>query len=120
MLEDGKKYIFEDPFIASYMEDLLRSIRLNILLHKVKPYRTVSLEYLGKELKLNKKDIQSLLAELILEQRLHGQIDQIKGFLELESEKQQRGGDSKHQAMLNWARSMQVLHQGLAQRLRAS
>jgi len=57
------------------MDDLLRGIRLNVLIAKVKPYKSVSLDFLSSQLNVSVAEIRSLLAELILENKIKGEID---------------------------------------------
>ena len=52
------------------MDDLLRNIRLNVLVAKIKPYRSVSLDFLARQLNVTQDDIRSFLAELILEEKV--------------------------------------------------
>ena len=85
ILADKNNQILDDPFINQYLDDLLRNIRLNVLIAKVKPYKSVSLEYLANQLNVSRDEIRSLLAELILEEKVKGEIDQLNGFLELQS-----------------------------------
>jgi len=75
ILADKNNHILDDPFIITYLDDLLRNIRLNVLIAKVKPYKTVSLEFLSLQLNVNRDDIRSLLSELILEEKIKGEID---------------------------------------------
>ena len=75
ILNDPKNHILDDPFINQYLDDLLRNIRLNVLIAKVKPYKSVSLEYLARQLNVERDEIRSLLAELILEEKINGEID---------------------------------------------
>ena len=83
ILQDKRHSFFRDPEFAQYLDDLLRSIRLNVLEQKVKPYRTIKLEFLAKELNVSLKEVRQLLSELILEERLDAKIDQLSGFLEI-------------------------------------
>lgn len=73
----------DDPFINQYLDDLLRNIRLNVLIARVKPYKSVSIDYLSEQLNVSKEDICGLLSELILEGKIKGEIDQLNGFLEM-------------------------------------
>ena len=41
-------HINDDPIISAYLEDLLRGIRLKVIINRVKPYKTVSIEHLAK------------------------------------------------------------------------
>ena len=83
ILNSKDSHILDDPFINQYLDDLLRNIRLNVIIARVKPYKTVSLDFLSRELNLSKEDICGLLSELILEERIKGEIDQLNGFLEM-------------------------------------
>jgi COP9 signalosome complex subunit 2 len=47
ILADKDNHILDDPFISQYLDDLLRGIRLNVLIAKVKPYKSISIEYLA-------------------------------------------------------------------------
>jgi COP9 signalosome complex subunit 2 len=48
ILADKNSQILDDPFIITYLDDLLRNIRLNVLAAKVKPYKSVSLDFLAR------------------------------------------------------------------------
>ena len=105
----------DDPFITQYLDDLLRGIRLNVLIARVKPYKSVGLDYLAEQLNVSKEDIRSLLAELILEEKIKGEIDQLNGYLELSSHESR--GSQKHHAMTQWAKSLANLHSQLLKKL---
>jgi len=75
ILKDKNNHILDDPFIITYLDDLLRNIRLNVLIAKVKPYKTVSLDFLASQLDVSKEDVRGLLSELILEEKIKGEID---------------------------------------------
>jgi COP9 signalosome complex subunit 2 len=53
ILRDNRKTVMEDPFIRNYIEDLLRTIRTQVLLKLVKPYTKISIAYLASEAALN-------------------------------------------------------------------
>lgn len=75
LLQNKNNDIFRNQEFAQYLEDLLRNIRLNVLTHKVAPYKTVKLDFLAQELNISSQEVRQLLAELILEKRVDGQID---------------------------------------------
>lgn len=106
ILYDQNSHILDDPFIAQHLDDLLRNIRLNALQAKVKPYTSISLEFLAEQLQVSKEEIRSLLAELILEEKIKGEIDQINGYLEMKAE-EESGGRSK--ALKNWAHNLSLI-----------
>lgn len=62
----------------------------------------------GKELNLKRSEVEALLIDLILDQRLNGKIDQIQGFLLLEDSKQ-TSSSRKHDALERWSESLRSL-----------
>ena len=62
--------IEKDPFINKILDDFVRNIRLKAIEIKIKPYSTVSLQFLARELKVEVSEIKALLIELILEGRV--------------------------------------------------
>ena len=97
VLKDKKVDLLSDPFIDSYLGDLLRSVRLKATEAIVKPYKAVRLEFLAEQLNVQLPEVRSLLSELILEERIKGQIDQIQGILELSASELKI--NAKHRAL---------------------
>ena len=64
-----------DDFIESIIDDFLRSVWLNAIEIMIRPYKSVKLSFLAKELKVDESEINSLLVELILNQTISGKID---------------------------------------------
>ena len=64
-------------------------------------YQTVKLEFLANKVDVDVAEVRSLLAELILEERIQGKIDQVQGILELQSSELQT--TQKHSAVRKWA-----------------
>jgi COP9 signalosome complex subunit 2 len=85
VIQDKKVNLLSDPLIAQYLQDLLRNVRLKALEAMCKPYKAVRLQFLAEKMDVNLEEIRSLLAELILEERIEGAIDQVQGVLELNS-----------------------------------
>merc|ERR1719486_1520314 len=73
--------ILSDAFIRTYLQDLLRNIRLQVLQNIIKPYRCVSLQYLAHEINVSGEEVVSLLVQLILDEKIAARIDGIEGFL---------------------------------------
>ena len=101
--------LFDDPFINQYRDDLFRIIRLDLLIASVKPYKSVSLSFLAKEVNVSIEDICCLLSELILEEKIKGKIDQPNGFLEMSQDSKKEGG-SRHEELCKWASSLSQVH----------
>jgi COP9 signalosome complex subunit 2 len=83
ILRDPESAILSDATMAEHLDPLFRNFRARVVLRRVKPYRTVRLAFLATELKVSLTEVESLLASLILDNRLHGTIDQIDGVLTL-------------------------------------
>ena len=115
ILKNKDSHILDDPIISMYLNDLLRSIRLNVVIARIKPYKAVSLSYLENQLGVTRDVICSLLEELILEERIRGQIDQLNGFLELQGDSTQ--AVSRHAELSKWAKSLSRVHSQLMSQL---
>ncbi|KAG5517264.1 hypothetical protein RHGRI_037877 [Rhododendron griersonianum] len=72
----------DDPFIRNYIEDLLKNVRTQVLLKLIKPYTRIRIPFISKELNVPEKDVEELLVSLILDNRIHGHIDQVNRLLE--------------------------------------
>lgn len=106
----------KDDFMEKCLDDFMRNIRLNALVLRIKPYRSVELSYLAKVLKISEKEVKTLLVELILDQRIDGKIDQEEGshgktFLELNSAKKDAISKNKHQAISHWLDGLSDLNE---------
>lgn len=62
----------------------------------------------NQELNLKRAEVEALLIDLILDQRLNGKIDQIEGFLILDGSKQ-TSSSKKHDALERWSESLRSL-----------
>ena len=95
----------EDPFIRNYIEDLLKTIRTQVLIKLVKPYTQISIAYLSSERALNipQQDVEALCVALILDGVLHGRIDQIDQMLHLDKHAETM---DKYGALDKWAKEL--------------
>lgn len=80
-----------------------------------RPYQKVTLKFLADELSLSITDVESLLVDMILDERLSAHIDQIKGFVAL--------GDNREsiemktlQSLSKWADILGNVTAGIANR----
>merc|ERR1712032_740042 len=83
LLTNPSYKILSDTFIATYLQDLLSNIRLQVLQNIIRPYRCVSLEFLTKELNVSSQEVTSLLVQLILDEKISAKIDGIEGYLHI-------------------------------------
>lgn len=112
---DKKINLLADPLIAQYLDDLLRSVRLNALVSECRPYKAVKLDFLCQKMNVDVPEMRSLLSELILEERIKGQIDQVAGVLELQSSELQQA--QKHTAIRQWATTLVDLNRRLTAKI---
>ena len=87
---------------------------MSVLVQKIKPYKTVSIKFLAEEIKIGEAEVKSLLVELILEQKIKGKIDQLKGFLEIQEKQNWR----RHNAMQKWGKTLLNIHAGLIDKVK--
>lgn len=88
ILKQNTGRIMEDEFVREHVEDLLRTIRTQVLRRVIRPYTRISLPAIAKELNdIPVADVENLLVGLILDGTLEGQIDQVHGVLLKKAEK---------------------------------
>lgn len=93
ILRQNKKRIMGDEFVREHIEDLLRTIRTQVLRRLIRPYKRISLAAIATALNdITVKEIESLLVGLILDGSLDGSIDLTQGVLVKQAER--GGGDS--------------------------
>ena len=114
-MRDKKLDLMADPYIANYIDDLLRSLHLKSLLDICKPYKSVKLTFLARKLNVPEATIRSLLSELIIEDKIEGQIDQINGTLEQSST--ERNAALKQKAMQEWSAKVLQMHDTLIKKV---
>ena len=92
ILKQNKERIMGDEFIRGHVEDLLRTIRTQVLRRVIKPYTRISLQAIAEELNnIPVEDVENLLVGLILDNSLDGKIDQVSGILLKNAEHGGRG-----------------------------
>lgn len=77
---EGK--LMDDEFVREHVEELLRTIRTQVLQQVIGPYTRISLEAIARELNgIPVSSVESLLVSLILDGKLNARIDQVQGVL---------------------------------------
>jgi hypothetical protein len=72
-----RRSIYDDPFIAAYLDDLLKNIRTQVLLQLIKPYTCIGLPSIAAQLNIPETEVEFLCVSLILDNRIVGKIDQV-------------------------------------------
>ncbi|KAG8722428.1 hypothetical protein FRC08_002409 [Ceratobasidium sp. 394] len=112
ILRDHHDTIMDDPFIASYIGDLLRSLRTSYLIDLIKLYTRLELSFLAKQLNVDKHKVEELLIGLILEGKVEGKIDQVAQRLEIT--KQQQLAHRRYAALDKWTGALENLNSAIA------
>merc|ERR1711979_1893 len=107
--------ILSDAFIRTYLQDLLRNIRLQVLQNIIKPYRCVSLQFLAKEINVAVDEATSLLVQLILDEKIAAKIDGTEGFLHVNAGSTDVA--KKFANMQKWVDAFERIHHGLLGKL---
>jgi len=115
LLTNPSYRILSDAFIRSYLQDLLRNIRLQVLQNIIKPYRCISLDFLAKEINVPNEDVISLLVQLILDEKIFARIDGTEGFLHINSGSSDES--KKFNNLQKWVDSFERIHNGLLGKL---
>ncbi|CAB3407844.1 unnamed protein product [Caenorhabditis bovis] len=79
--------IMADPFIREHTEELMNNIRTQVLHRLIRPYTSVRLSWLGKQLKVSQEEVVKLLVETILDDGLDAKINEETGMLEMSRDK---------------------------------
>jgi COP9 signalosome complex subunit 2 len=102
ILRQNQGRIMEDEFVREHVEDLLRTIRTQVLRRVIRPYTRISLEAIARELNdIPVTDVESLLVGLILDGSLDGRIDQVTGVLLKKEERGMSGGGTTKNSQSN-------------------
>ncbi|KAL9650662.1 hypothetical protein ABK040_001718 [Willaertia magna] len=114
VLKNNKKAILEDTFMKEYIEDLLKTIRIRVLAKIMKPYTRIKMTFLGKELSIKPEEVESLVIDMILDQKLDGYIDQVNQMITLSS----KGAElTRYKALSQWTVKLNDVHQAILQKV---
>lgn len=111
LLTNPSYKILSDTFIQTYLQDLLRNIRLQVLQNIIKPYRCISLKFLATEINVSSEEVVSLLVQLILDEKISAKIDDTAGYLQISSGS--TDAVKKFSNVQKWSESLERIHHGL-------
>lgn len=101
-----KSQLLQDEFIREHIQDLLVTIRRQVLKRVIRPYTRISLTAISRELNdIPIEDVEQLLVGLILDGNLEGRIDRVDGILYKHSE----GGKEENKALSEKMQKYQAL-----------
>ena len=80
-LKKNRNSILRDPFIRMYVEELLRTVRVKVILKTIRPYNSVRVGYLASILSIDEDTLYELVLSSILDGKLNCKIDQVNGMI---------------------------------------
>jgi len=106
----------DDPFIREHIEDLLRNIRTQVLIKLIKPYTRIHIPFISKELNIDAIEVEALLVSCILDNTVHGKIDQVNQVLELKQDTQ-AADSARYTALDKWTTQLSALHNSIVSKV---
>lgn len=113
VINSHQEEIMGDPFIRTYLDNVIQSIRLQALVKIVSPYRCVTFEFIAQQLNIPIEEVEKLLVTLILDERVKGEIDQVNQRLELVTEHI----SPRYKALSEWASQIEHMQKGLLRKI---
>ncbi|KAI9088715.1 PCI domain-containing protein [Phlyctochytrium arcticum] len=116
ILRNNQATILSDPFIRTYIDDVLKNIRTQVLIELIKPYTRIELPFVSEQLNISVDEVENLLVSLILDDKVDGKIDQVNQRLELHSQ----STDTLHyNALDKWSSNVSNLYKTVMQKASA-
>lgn len=88
-------------------------IASQVLLNLTRPFKKVTMAYLATELSLSIDEVESLLVDMILDERLSAQIDQIHGYV-IVTDTRVCVANKKSQGLGKWADKLTAISDSFA------
>ena len=86
ILQRDAKDILADAFIRTYIDTILHSIRNQVIVQVIRPYKRIELSFLATKVGVTDDEVEELLVGLILDGKLgrKGKINQVEKLLQFE------------------------------------
>jgi COP9 signalosome complex subunit 2 len=111
ILQRDAKDILSDPFIRTYIDTILRSIRNQVIIQIIRPYKRIELSFLAGKVGVTDTEVEELLVGLILDNKLgrKGKINRVKQRLEFEEFVEETEVIDRFYCLEKWAGSVDLL-----------
>jgi COP9 signalosome complex subunit 2 len=114
ILRTNRKNLMEDPFVREYISDLLKNIRMEVLIKLIKPYTRIKIPFISRQLNVEAAEVEELLVSCVLDGTISGQIDQVN---QLFIHNQSAAGGQRYAALSNWNTQLTALFGTVAKRI---
>ena len=116
-LKDKRNKIIDEPFLMEYVDTLRRRMREQVITTVLKPYKRVKLSFLSEELSLTTEEVEEILVDMVLDNRLTGaRLDQLQGIVNL-GDDQTSLEEQKLKSMRKWAENLSSVSEGFGSRI---
>jgi COP9 signalosome complex subunit 2 len=116
-LRNKNNKIIDEPFLMEYIDTLRRRMREQVIVAVMKPYKRVKISFLALELKMADREVEDLLVDMILDEKLHGaRLDQLQGLVNLGGDKQSLE-EQKIKSLRKWAKTVGGITDGYHARI---
>jgi len=108
ILQRDAKDILSDPFIRTYIDTILRSIRNQVIIAVIRPYKRIELSFLAQKVGVTDDEVEELLGLLILDRKLgrNGKIDRVRKLLVFEDVLGEEDVIDRFEVLDKWAKSV--------------
>lgn len=112
ILAENQSTIMDDPFIRTYIDDVLKGLRTQYLIDLIQSYTRIELAFLSRHLNISIVQVEDLLMTLILDDKIpNARINQVEQRLELDRGAHTGGtvADQRYAAMDKWSKEIAKL-----------
>jgi hypothetical protein len=87
LFNEKKEHFTEEKFFLQYFGKLFNQLKKKSILDIISSYSRIRLNYISNELNIEVYEIEIIIAQLILDKQVFGNLNQIKGTFDVSSEK---------------------------------
>lgn len=111
ILQRDAQDILSDPFIRTYIDTILRSIRNQVIVQVIRPYKRIELSFLASKVGVSDDEVEELLRLLILDRKLgrNGKVDRVKRLLVFDDLEGESEEIDRFAVLEKWAKSVDEL-----------
>ena len=95
---------FNDSFLSDYVFELRNNIQIQFLVELVRAYHTIDFSYLAECMNLTQHEIEDLVFQAVMQEKIVGRIDQLNSLLILG-----QTSNAQWDALNQWARAVESL-----------
>eukprot|EP01006_Ploeotia_vitrea_P024941 TRINITY_DN57745_c0_g1_i2.p1 TRINITY_DN57745_c0_g1~~TRINITY_DN57745_c0_g1_i2.p1 ORF type:complete len:307 (+),score=174.79 TRINITY_DN57745_c0_g1_i2:725-1645(+) len=96
-----------DAFVARHLSSMVADFHARAIVKIITSYRRVRIQFLAEQLDIKPSEVETMLVRLIVEGKVQGRIDQVRGLLDLSAS--QNADAAKYSAIHSWSRALDSL-----------